>query len=224
MFGAVRKRDILAHPCVTIRCFGWSVFFRALVAGRDRTFLSLLADTSAFRTPTRPVPEILGRCVGLESGARRIYEVLAERFHDREPVGQFFRDLAQQEDEHAEMLELCRELAGREGWLERVFAPWAEAVPRLEQAMGDAERSLADVKCVEDGLLLVLEIEGSEVNQLFEAVIGATDSGFVRYLRPFQSTVAKHLEYICARIPQLEPGLAGQCDELRTDHPDELVG
>ena len=29
MVGAIIKRDILAHPVVTIRCFGWSVFIRA---------------------------------------------------------------------------------------------------------------------------------------------------------------------------------------------------
>jgi hypothetical protein len=224
MFGAVRKRDIVAHPCVTIRCFGWSVFFRALIAGRDQTFLSLLADTSAFRVPTTRVPEVLGRCIQLESRARRLYESLAQRFHDREPVKQFFEDLAQQEGEHAEMLELCRELAGREGWLEECFAAWRDAVPGLEKQMDDAERSLADLDCVRSALQLVIQIEGSEVNQLFEAVIGATDSRFVKYLRPFQTTVATHLSYISNRIPQLEPGLEGQCQNLRAEHPDQPVG
>jgi len=35
MIGAIRKRDILAHPFVTIHSFGWQVFFRALAAGRN---------------------------------------------------------------------------------------------------------------------------------------------------------------------------------------------
>jgi hypothetical protein len=52
MFGAIRKRDVLAHPYVTIHNFGWSVLFRTVIAGRDQTFLSLLAETSAFRSPT----------------------------------------------------------------------------------------------------------------------------------------------------------------------------
>jgi hypothetical protein len=31
----------LAHPAITVSCFGWKVFFRALVAGQHQTFLSL---------------------------------------------------------------------------------------------------------------------------------------------------------------------------------------
>ncbi len=41
MLGAIRKRDILAHPFVTVESFGWHVFFRVLVAGRNQTFLAL---------------------------------------------------------------------------------------------------------------------------------------------------------------------------------------
>ena len=31
MVGAITERDILAHPLVTISCFGWGVFWRAFV-------------------------------------------------------------------------------------------------------------------------------------------------------------------------------------------------
>ena len=46
MVGAIIKRDILAHPVVTIRCFGWSVFIRALLAGPRPRFFPL-ADRNA---------------------------------------------------------------------------------------------------------------------------------------------------------------------------------
>ena len=61
MLGSIRKRDVLAHPIVTIRCFGWHVFFRALMASRDQTFLSLLADCGAVGPPPVRVPELVGR-------------------------------------------------------------------------------------------------------------------------------------------------------------------
>lgn len=223
MFGAVRKRDILAHPCVTIRSFGWSVFFKALIAGRNQTFLSLLAGSSVFRAPTVETPDLLRRCIELESRAGRIYESLAGRFTDREPVKQFFETLAHQEDEHYEMLELCRELARREGWLEECVAPWQDVVPRLEQQMDEVERSLGDLDCVTDALRLVIRLEDSEINQVFEGAVRATDSGFVRYLRPFQEAVEKHLWYICDRIAKIEPGLADQCGGLRADRLNEHV-
>ncbi len=41
MRGAICRQDILAHPAITVSCFGWKVFFRALVAGQHQTFLSL---------------------------------------------------------------------------------------------------------------------------------------------------------------------------------------
>ena len=42
MIGAICTNDILFHPFVTIRAFGWRVFFRAVFEGQGGTFLSLL--------------------------------------------------------------------------------------------------------------------------------------------------------------------------------------
>ena len=71
MIGVIRRRNILAHPFVTIRCFGSQVFFRALIAGHSQTFLSLLADTKGLQPPTVKVPEVVERCVKLELQALR---------------------------------------------------------------------------------------------------------------------------------------------------------
>ena len=215
MFGVIRTRDIIAHPLVTVHCFGWSLLFRALIAGRRKTFLSLLAESAAPRSPTVEVPELLGRCLDLESRARRIYELLAARFSDRVPVRRFFETLAQQEQEHFELLALCRQLASREGWLEEHFAPWRDAVPRLERKMDDLEESLDDLDQLVDALRLVIRVEGSEINQVFRGVVSATDSQFVRTLQAFWTAEAKHIAYACEQIPKLEPDLAGECRGLR---------
>ena len=42
MIGAICTNDILFHPFVTIRAFGWRVFFRAVFEGQVDTFLCLL--------------------------------------------------------------------------------------------------------------------------------------------------------------------------------------
>jgi hypothetical protein len=223
MIGAIRKRDVLAHPFVTIQCFGWPVFLRTLFAGRDKTFLSLLAETSVFRLPTLGVPEVLGHCVKLELRARRIYESLAERFTDQEQVRQFFEVLARQEHEHFELLELCRGLASREGWLEAQFAPWRDEVPRLERQMSDVEASLQDLDSVADALRLVIQIEASEINQVFGGAVAATDSAFVRNLQVFHTAEAGHITYICDEIPKFEPDLATECRELRADHLSDTI-
>lgn len=214
MVGVIRKRDILAHPVVTIRCFGWPVFLKALTAGRGQTFLSLLCEAGVLRPPTVEVTELLGRCVELELRAQRIYEELAQRFADQDPIRRFFQTLAEQEQSHGELLGLCRETAGREGWLEEQFAPWREAVPRLEGQMGDAEASLEGLDELAEALRLVIRIEGSEINDVFGGVVAATDSDFVRTLRAFHTAETTHISYISDQIPKFEPGLAEECREL----------
>lgn len=214
MVGVISRWDILAHPVVTIRCFGWPVFFKAVTARRGQTFLSLLCEAGALRPATVEVPELLGHCVDLELRAQRIYEELAQRFAERDRVRRFFQTLAEQERSHGELLELCRETAGREGWLEEQFEPWRDAVPRLERQMGDAEMSLEGLDELADALRLVIRIEGSEINDVFGGVVAATDSDFVRTLRAFHTAGTTHIDYIIDQIPRFEASLADECREL----------
>jgi rubrerythrin len=221
MLGVIRRRDIIAHPFVTLHSFGLGFFLRVLVAGRRKTFLSLLAGTGVLRPPVVEVPALLGRCIDLESRARRIYEFLAERFSDWEPVRQFFEALARQEQEHFELLELCRLLASRAGWLEEHFAPWRAAVPHLERQMSELEASIEGRESLADALHLVIQIEGSEINHVFQGAVSATDSEFVRALGAFGTAEAEHIAYISDRIPKLEPELAVECRNLRANYPSE---
>jgi hypothetical protein len=215
MVGVIRRRNVLAHPVVTIRCFGWQVFFRALIAGHSRTFLSLLAETKGLQPPTVKVPELVGRCVKVELQAKRIYESLARRFFGHKLTSDFLSTLARQEQSHAEILRLCREAAGRSVWKEECFAPCRDSIPRLERQMEDIESSLASIDGVTDALRAVIQIESSEINQVFESVVAASGSAFVRKLLAFQNVVENHIAYICDEIPKLESELAEECRELR---------
>jgi len=214
MLGTIRKRDILAHPVVTIRCFGWQVFFRALCAGRNQTFLSLLADTKSLQPRPVKVPELVGRCIKMELQAKQIYERLAGQFVDRESVSNFFGSLARQEESHAQLLELCRVIANRTIWIEERFTPYRDSIPRLERQMECIESSMESIEHVADALRLVIEIEGSEVNQVFGSVVAASGSDFVRNLLVFQNAAENHIGYICEEIPKLEPDLTEECREL----------
>jgi len=213
MLGSIGKFDVLAHPAVTIRCFGWRVFVRTLVARRGETFLSLLMRESSFEPPSHSVFEIVRRCVELEKAAGRIYASLAGEFH-QEPVRLFFETLARQEHEHAELLDLCRIAAMRGGWDGSCIDPWRESVPYLERRMREAEAKRRAVKNPADAFWLTIEIESSEVNQLFEAVVAATDSEFVRKFLRFRSTAREHLDYIRQTIPEFEPSLKPACERM----------
>lgn len=214
MIGAICKRDILAHPFVTIHCFGWRVFFRALVVNHGQTFLALLTETKTLQPPTTEVPDLVGRCVTLELRAKQVYELLANRFARLIPAKEFFETLAREEQEHSELLELCREAACRAVWREEFFTPWRDAVPRLERQMDDVEASLASIDDVFDALRLVIQVEDSEVNKVFRGVVAASGSDFVSKLAAFQTAGEKHVSYICEEIPKLEPDLEPECQEL----------
>jgi rubrerythrin len=215
MLGAIRKRDILAHPIVTIRCFGWRLFWKVIWAGPNQTFLALVAETQVASRTTIDVPKLLERCVELERSAQRIYEQLAEKFANIEELSGFLRTLAHQEQGHAELLEVCRAALLKGRFRQERFEPWREAVPRLAHELKQREARLDTISTAREALEQVLEIEASEINRVFLGAVGATDSEFVQRLDVFWSTGQKHLRFAGERIAELEPSLASQCQDLR---------
>ncbi len=223
MVGAIGKWDVVTHPWVTVRCFGWRVFLRAVFARRDRTFLSLLTDSEVLKPAGEGVAEFVARCVELELKASRIYAALARRFADQVPVCAFFESLARQENAHAELLELAESAASRQRWDESKAAPWRDVVPRLESHMGRAEGTLGEIHTLREALLCVIDIESSEINDVFAGVVSASDSCFVQRLRVFQETDTRHLSFICTSIAALDPDLipASQVLTPRRAQPHE---
>jgi len=216
MVGVIGTWDILAHPIVTIRCFGWQVFFRAVFAGQQKTFLSLLSEVCA---PTSNVPTLLERCIGLELRAKRIYRALASAFGDHGLVEPFFVGLVEHEQYHADLLEIVRAASMRSGWKANLFNPWQDYLPRLEQQMEDAEAAVCSIDSVEAALQLVIQIESSEINQVFDAALAATDAVFVKKLQPFRKAMELHMSHIVERLPELSPQLMLATRQLRARFP-----
>ncbi|MBN2476374.1 MAG: hypothetical protein JXB62_17305 [Pirellulales bacterium] len=219
MVGAITTWDVLLHPVATVQCFGWRIFFRAVFPLQRTTFLSLLQNADFFVAAAAKSPVILGRCIGLELRAKRIYAAFAKALAD-DPVetgsaSRFFHTLAEQEQEHADLLAVCRAVAIRGGWKADYLSPWQDCVDRLEQQMEQAEASVASIGSVEDALRLVIRIESSEINQTFQAVLAAADSPLVKRLGAFRGAMETHTAYICRRIPELAPHLTLACRELR---------
>ena len=219
MVGVINHWDVLAHPIVSIRCFGWQIFFRAIGPWQDRSLLSLLREAGYFGAAASDVSVILERCVGLELRAKRIYHVLAKTFADHGLVGPFFVGLAEQEQYHADLLEICRAAAIRGRWRANLFNPWHDYLPRLEQQMATIEAAVPQIDSVDAGLELVVQIESSEINEVFHAALAATDLAFVRKLKPFREAMDAHMTYIVERLPELSPKLVLACRELRAKFP-----
>jgi rubrerythrin len=219
MVGVITGRDILAHPVVTIRCFGWQVFFKAVAPWQGGTFLSLLRSAAFPKVATSNVPTILECCIGLELRAKRIYKALARAFDDQGLVGPFFAGLAVQEQYHADLLELARAAAMRSGWKANLFNPWQDYLPRLEQQMDATEAAVAEIDSIDAALQLVIQIESSEINQVFRAALAATDAAFVKKLKPFRKAMEAHMTHLVERIPELSPRLMLATRELRARFP-----
>jgi hypothetical protein len=72
---------------------------------------------------------------------------------------------------------------------------------------------------VKAALELVIQIESSEINQVFYAALVATDAAFVKKLKPFRETMEAHMAYLVERLPELCPQLSRACSNLRTSFP-----
>ncbi len=224
MIGAICKREVCAHPIITIRCFGWKVFWHVLIAKSDQTFLELVVKYSKLSPPQVNVAKLIGRCIRLEQRANHLYAGLAKRWRHREEISQFMNSLADQELEHVELLEVCRKLASDKHWRDTRFAPCKDVLPKLEQSMNDAERKSERIETEQDALRLVLWIEGSEINRAFSAVVDATDSSFIRLLKVFQQTGRKHIGFICDQVSQMKPELSEECKILWTSYFGPITG
>lgn len=216
MVGVISGRDVLVHPFTTIHCFGWRVYFRALQAGPERTFLSLIGETSFFKSADADAASIIRHCIELELRAKRLYERLSETIPE---AAEFFSVLAAQEQEHADLLRLSMAVARRCGWRPGGFSLWRDYLPRLEQQMRDAEISASAIGTLDDALRMVVQIESSEINMVFHGALAASNSAFTRRLAPFKTAIEKHIDYIVTQIVRLAPDLTIVSRELRTRFP-----
>lgn len=78
---------------------------------------------------------------------------------------------------------------------------------------------MREISSNDAALQLVIQIESSEINEVFHAALAATDAAFVKRLKPFRKAMEAHMSYIVERIPQLSPRLMLTTRELRARFP-----
>jgi len=151
----------------------------------------------------------MGKIRSLQRLCKSGLRVAAGLFRD------FLAELAHEEQEHVDLLRVCKFFASQGRFIWNQFSPRDNYVPLLEQQIQQAVASLDEIKSVDDVVRLILKIEGSEINSVLMWVIRATDSPFVRNLGPFRRAVKHHIGYICKQISKLTPSAALACRELR---------
>lgn len=92
--------------------------------------------------------------------------------------------------------------------------------------MADAESRVDDMHSPLAALRLVIEIESSEINEVFRSIVTAADSEFVRRINVFGDTERRHLSFIGQSIVRLEPSLAeaGRALAKRAAQAGLLIG
>ena len=160
-------------------------FFRAIGPWQDRPFLSLLQSAGVLKAADSNVPTILDRCIVLELRAKRIYAALAKAFSDEGLAGPFFAGLADQEQYHADLLEICRAIAVRSGWKAALFNPWQDYLPRLEKQMDAAKAAIREVGSLDEALRLVVKIESRRSTRCSMRHWQPRTAAFVKKLRTF---------------------------------------
>jgi hypothetical protein len=81
--------------------------------------------------------------------------------------------------------------------------------------MDAAQAAATQAGSIEDALHVVIQIESSEINEVFQAALAATDAAFVKRLKPFRKAMKAHMEFIVDQIPQICPKMMSACRELR---------
>lgn len=214
MQGIIRKRDVVAHPVVTIQCFGWKLFFRTLIADHDRTFLELLGEDTFPKRGCRG-PNLVARSAGLERRAMGVYLTLARRNSEDAGLYAFFCTLAEQESSHAELLELCASATSPEQWEADELSRWQSLLPGLETAMSEFEQAASTAQGRHDALELMARLESSEINDLFRGVVGASSSEFVRAVHAFKAAEGEQDKYIARALPSLDASIPPPCHPAR---------
>jgi hypothetical protein len=207
MRGVITRVQVLAHPIVIVESFGPKVLWRALLATAPETFLEIVsrcAEEEAHEGMDEvDLARTVKRFIGFERQVGDIYRGLAERFEDDHDAADFFRTLSGHEDGHAIVLSRVR----REVRRGRLWKPsrglhvagveaFAERLASLE---GEIRRGVTLPRALEQ----VEQIEGSELNVVFDTLSGSVDMrSRARFERLFVLT-RHHLAYCRERIASL---------------------
>lgn len=221
MRGLIGKKDVLAHPVVIIRGFGWKTFCRCLTSSPGTTFLEIISE--GIPHPASPqeieLSRQFDRLISFELRNAELYSQMAELFHSLLDVREFFRTLTDQEEGHAEILRITKvEVARRNLWNTLVpIKP--EMIEKIDRKLTEAEKTIADSKKLElaRALHLVEDLEASEINIVFDFLLHSVQTPFLRRIHFLIPSVADHQTYLNSMLPSLKQAEA-HAEHLRKRH------
>ena len=115
--------------------------------------------------------ELLARCSDIEARVGRVYRTLSESFVDGGEMARLWRELAFEEEIHAEILR--RELENFEQ-LDEEGSYLPEYAPRLEhvqQVLDDIEERTLNLRTLDEALVVAMALEQAELEDLYDDLV-----------------------------------------------------
>lgn len=211
MRGLIRARDVIIHPLVVIQGFGVKVFWRALTAPKERTFLELISE--GIPQPISPeqvaVSHQLDRLILHETHCSKIYHYFADHFTDALEVRDFFKTLSYQEEAHAEIVRVAKvEIARQKTWPKGdLIAP--EILEKVDLALAQIDAVLRKTPKVslKQALEILEEIEMTEKEMVFAFIHHfhvVMQFTFLKKIHHLIPSFADHHAYLNTTLPLIK--------------------
>jgi hypothetical protein len=148
------------------------------------------------------VVEILERCSDLAARTARVYRSLAERFHgDRERV-HLWRELALEEETHADVLRRELDSFAQEEQSGAFLPDFAARLEQLDTELQQLEGSATKAQSLDDALAVAVALEQTDLEDLYDDLVLQGEPAF--------KLISERLEAALAAKPETSPaaGLA----------------
>lgn len=207
MQGVITRAQVLAHPVVIAESFGVKVLVRALLAGGRETFLEIVsrcAEEDAHEGMAEiDLARTVKRFVGIERRVSELYGSISRRLAAAPDAAELFATLSAQEEGHAVVLARVRREIRRGHLWNRSRDLHLAGVDALEARLEAYEEEVRRGVGLARALEIAEEIEGSEVNVVFDTLNGSVDMRSRARFERFFVLTGPHLAYCAERLRTL---------------------
>ncbi len=158
------------------------------------------------------VTEILERCSFLAARTARVYRGLAERFHGDPDRVSLWRELALEEETHADVLR--RELSSfqEQDQIGTFLPDYADRLNQLDLELRQLERSAQEVRTLNEALSVAVALEQTDLEDLYDDLVLQGEPAF--------KLISERIEAALAAKPEAAPaaGLARRSGVPRARH------
>jgi hypothetical protein len=210
---AVIDRDYcLRHPAEIIRLYGLGVFLGMLI---DKRMTLLERVTRNYQATRIPLPGPVGNAYRLsaliEYRISRIYAALADRFADDPEAARLFADLSAEEEEHGRVMLACLFHVKHSPTLRYVPSLLDPEIRATLIRLRTLKKQIHSLS-LDAALELTAELEGGEVNVIFERLLRQVDAAQLVLCAERLAGALSHSESVPRRMKTLraQRGQVGQ--------------